>query len=144
MKMNKIKNKFFLSLILICLLLSCKKNVSKDFFTKLKGANISMQIESNKYFIKSFGISSNPLTVKNVLYWRLHDDNKSYFYLEGYLNNSNDSVMILPISNRLQKDSIKIYKLFDFTLDHKKSWKLYFNIDLNSSKGDSVTFLIKV
>jgi len=100
-----------------------------------------MKISPYKYFIKSFGIDSVPIPINNKLYWELRDDEKSYFYLEGYLKNDGDSIMILPKNYQSEGGILKAYKLFDFSLTNQKTWKFIFKIDKKNSFGGSVTFL---
>ena len=141
--MTKNKATLFLLLCSTILSLGCKKNKNPPPFSNLIGAKIDMKISADSYFLKSFGIASKPLTIMNDSYWKLEDNQRAYFYVEGYLRNDGDSVMILPINYELKKEAPKVYKLFDFSLSHQKSWKLLFKFYSKDGYGASVTFLNK-
>ncbi len=121
----------------------CDSGKNDIFFLNLKDKKIDMKISEDRYFIKSFGINATPTIIMNDNYWKLNDDIHSYFYLEGYLKNDGDSITILPVNYNFEKNNIKAYKLFDFTLNKPKSWKLFFKLDSEKIYGDSVCFLKK-
>src|ERR1700690_1690732 len=86
-------NLFLLLIFFFIFSLGCRRKSKKDFFWNLRGVKIDMKIASDRYFIKSFGIASKPLMIMNNSYWKLQDDEESYFYLEGYLRNDGDSII---------------------------------------------------
>lgn len=140
--MRKIKATNIVILIAtITTITSCKKKIRRDFFEGMTDTAIDIKIDSNNYFVRSFKLSAEAIVNGNKAYWKLDDNEKSYFYLEGYLRKQYDSVMIIPIGVPVAEHENEEYKLFDFSLKHKASWKIIFKTGKLEALGDSITYL---
>lgn len=118
----------------------CKGNLKRAVFPKMKDTFDDVKISDNFFFIKSFGLSKRPLSIDDKLYWNLHSDKNSYFFLSGFVRAVNDSVMFLPYDYAKSFRRNQEKKLFDFSARKKDSWTIQYNDSSNYIMGDSVVY----
>jgi hypothetical protein len=133
---------FLLSTLFVFIILaaSCKGNMERGVFPKMKDTYDDVRVRDNFFFIKSFGLNQRSLVIEDKLYWNLHSDKDAYFFLSGFIRAFNDSVMFLPYDYLRSFRQNKEKKLFDFSAGKGESWSIQYNDMSNYIMGDSIVF----
>lgn len=124
-----------IAIFAIALLVSACGKQKRDFFYNMSDHFEDVEVDSQFYFIKSFGLSPMSTKINGIDYWALKNDEKSYFKLQGYLRRLNDSIMLVPFNN---KGGSGEEKLFDFREKKGETWKVTLKTTEYYNSGDSV------
>ncbi|MEO3402296.1 hypothetical protein AAFN85_00230 [Mucilaginibacter sp. CAU 1740] len=121
--------------IAIVLLFSACGRESRDIFPRMSDHFDDVKVNNAFFFIKSFGLSSTPTLINGIDYWLLKNNDDSYFRMKGYLRRLNDSVMVIPSDYNKE---IREEKLFDFSNNRGKAWKVTLKTNKYYNSGDSI------
>lgn len=137
--MERKRNKVLVHLIqiLIAAVSLCGCSKRRSFFVGMSDKIQDIKIDSNFYFLKSFGLDFESKNILYKNYWKLHNDNNSYFKLSGFLRKVQDTIKILP--DGFDDDHPAEYDLFILTekqICH--SWIAISKLEKNVLRGDSI------
>ncbi|HEY8929089.1 MAG TPA: hypothetical protein VIM55_07850 [Mucilaginibacter sp.] len=97
-----------------------------------------MKIDSNSYFLMSFGLSRSATSIHDKNYWKLNCQEGSYFFLSGYLRKQGDVIWYIPSAFASLDMPVKENKLFDFGAKVNDSWAVFNQKIRDELLGDSI------